>query len=253
MKITRVELRELRLPLVSFFETSFGRTTHRRIVLVRVEADGLTGWGEVTCGEKPFYSYETPETAWHILRDYLIPWSLEGSWGTASDLADRFRPIRGDPIGIQENVEVLLEKIERELAAGYERIKIKVEPGWDIEVLERIRSRFPDIQLMVDANSAYTLADFDHLKQFDRFDLMMIEQPLGWDDMVDHARLQKELQTPLCLDESIHSADDARKALDLGACRIINIKLGRVSGYTSARNIHDLCRSRGVPVWCGGM
>ncbi len=291
MKITRVELRELRLPLVSFFETSFGRTTHRRIVLVRVEADGLTGWGEVTCGEKPFYSYETPETAWHILRDYLIPWSLEGSWGTASDLADRFRPIRGHPmakaamenalwdieaqekgvsiarllggtleeipcgvsIGIQENIEVLLEKIERELAAGYQRIKIKVKPGWDIEVLERIRSRFPDIQLMVDANSAYTLADFDHLKQFDRFDLMMIEQPLGWDDMVDHARLQKELQTPLCLDESIHSADDARKALDLGACRIINIKLGRVSGYTSARNIHDLCRSRGVPVWCGGM
>ncbi len=291
MKITRVELRELRLPLVSFFETSFGRTTHRRIVLVRVEADGLTGWGEVTCGEKPFYSYETPETAWHILRDYLIPWSLEGSWGTASDLADRFRPIRGHPmakaamenalwdieaqekgvsiarllggtleeipcgvsIGIQENVEVLLEKIERELAAGYQRIKIKVKPGWDIEVLERIRSRFPDIQLMVDANSAYTLADFDHLKQFDRFDLMMIEQPLGWDDMVDHARLQKELQTPLCLDESIHSADDARKALDLGACRIINIKLGRVGGYTSARNIHDLCRSRGVPVWCGGM
>jgi O-succinylbenzoate synthase len=291
MRITHVELRELRLPLVSFFETSFGRTTDRRIVLVRVEADGLTGWGEVTCGETPFYSYETPETAWHLLRDYLIPWSLDGSWGTASDLADRFRPIRGHPmakaamenalwdieaqekgvsiarllggtleeipcgvsIGIQESVEVLLEKIERELAAGYQRIKIKVKPGWDLEVLERIRSKFPDIPLMVDANSAYTLADFDHLKQFDRFDLMMIEQPLGWDDMVDHARLQKELQTPLCLDESIHSADDARKALDLGACRIINIKLGRVGGYTSARSIHDLCRARGVPVWCGGM
>ncbi|HEX5482996.1 MAG TPA: o-succinylbenzoate synthase [Terriglobia bacterium] len=291
MKITHVELLELRMPLVNFFETSFGRTTERRIVLVRIEAEGLTGWGEVTCGENPFYSYETPETAWHILRDFLIPWALKQPWSSPSDLAVRFRPVRGHnmakaalenalwdveaqskgasiakllggtleeipcgvSIGIQDRVEDLLEKIGRELAAGYRRIKVKVKPGWDVDVLERIRAKFPDIRLMADANSAYTLADLPHLKLFDRFNLMMIEQPLGWDDMVDHAQLQKELATPLCLDESIHSAEDARKALDLGACRIINIKLGRVGGYTAARQVHDLCRARQIPVWCGGM
>lgn len=291
MKITHIELLELRMPLVNFFETSFGRTTERRIVLVRIGADGLTGWGEVTCGENPFYSYETPETAWHILRDFLIPWALEQPWNSPSDLAARFRPVRGHnmakaalenacwdveaqaqgvsiakllggtldeipcgvSIGIQNRVEDLLEKIERELAAGYQRIKVKVKPGWDVEVLEHIRVKFPDILLMADANSAYTLADLPRLKLFDRFKLMMIEQPLGWDDMVDHARLQKELATPLCLDESIHSAEDARKALELGACRIINIKLGRVGGYTAARQVHDVCRARNVPVWCGGM
>ena len=279
------------MPLVSFFETSFGRTTDRRIVLVRALADGLSGWGEVTCGEEPFYSYETPETAWPVLRDFLIPWALERSWSFPSELAARYRPIRGHnmakaavenamwdveaqkkglplaqliegtleeipcgvSIGIQNNVSELLEKIEKELAAGYQRIKVKIKPGWDVEVLERIRSRFPAIRLMADANSAYSLDDLPRLKLLDRFQLMMIEQPLGWDDLVDHARLQRELATPVCLDESIHSADDARKALEIGACKIINIKLGRVGGYTSACQIHDLCRSRNVPVWCGGM
>jgi len=291
VKIERIELRELRMPLVSFFETSFGRTTDRRIVLVRVLADGLTGWGEVTCGEEPFYSYETPETAWHILRDFLIPWTLKRSWDSPSALAARFRPIRGHnmakaaienalwdieaqekgvslahliggsleeipcgvSIGIQNSVPELLDKIEKELASGYQRIKVKIKPGWDVEVLERIRSRFPGIRLMADANSAYSLDDLPRLKLLDRFQLMMVEQPLGWDDLVDHARLQRGLATPVCLDESIHSAGDARKALEIGACKIINIKLGRVGGYTSARQIHDLCRSRNVPVWCGGM
>ncbi|MGH9406522.1 MAG: o-succinylbenzoate synthase [Terriglobia bacterium] len=291
MRIDSIELRELRLPLVSFFETSFGRTTGRRIVLVRAGADGLTGWGEVTCGEKPFYSYETPETARHILRDYLIPWALEREWQAPAELAARFRPIRGHnmakaalenalwdieaqahrvsiaellggtlaeipcgvSIGIQDRIEDLLEKIERELAAGYQRIKVKIKPGWDIETLERIRNRFPSINLMADANSAYTLADLPRLKLLDQFNLMMVEQPLGWDDILDHARLQRELTTPVCLDESIHSADDARKAIEAGACRVINIKLGRVGGYTSARAVHDVCRSRGIPVWCGGM
>jgi O-succinylbenzoate synthase len=159
----------------------------------------------------------------------------------------------GVSIGIQTSIEVLLEKIAREVAAGYQRIKVKVKPGWDLKVLEAIRNRFPRIPLMADANSAYTLADLAHLKEFDRFYLMMMEQPLGWDDLIDHARLQKEIATPICLDESIHSVDDARKALEIGAGKIINIKLGRVGGFTAARQIHDLCRAKNVPVWCGGM
>ncbi len=291
MKIDRIEIREINLPLVHFFETSFGRTTARRIVLVRVDSGGLAGWGEVTAGETPFYSYETPETAWHILRAFLIPWALKNDWIEPSDLAARFKPIRGHnmakaalenalwaieakrqdvplaqlvggtlgeipcgvSIGIQNSVEELLDKIQQELDAGYQRIKVKIKPGWDVEVLERIRARFPAIPLMADANSAYSLADIEHLKRFDRFNLMMIEQPLGWDDILDHARLQREIRTPICLDESIHSADDARKAIEAGACRIVNIKLGRVGGFTAARAMHDLCRERGVPVWCGGM
>jgi O-succinylbenzoate synthase len=291
MKIERIELRELRLPLVHFFETSFGRTTTRRIVLVRVDADGVTGWGEVTCGEMPFYNYETPDTAWHILRDILIPWTVGKDWPTPGAVVPRFRPIRGHnmakaalenalwhiesqrknlplaklvggtleeipcgvSIGIQNTIEELLEKVQCEVSAGYQRIKVKVKPGWDVKVLEAIRNRFPRILLMADANSAYSLADIAHLKEFDRFYLMMIEQPLGWNDMLDHAKLQKEISTPICLDESIHSADDARKALEIGAGKIINIKLGRVGGFTAAREVHDVCRARNVPVWCGGM
>jgi O-succinylbenzoate synthase len=291
MKIDRIELREIEMPLVHFFETSFGRTTVRRIVLVRVDSEGLTGWGEVACGEEPFYNYETPETAWHILRDFLIPWTLGKEWPLAADVAARFHPIRGHnmakaaleaalwdieaqtkqlplwkliggslteipcgvSIGIQNSVEELLDKIRRELAAGYQRIKVKIKPGWDVEVIDRIRQRHPRLALMADANSAYSLKDTAHLKSLDRFFLMMIEQPLGWDDILDHARLQREIATPVCLDESIHSADDARKALDAGACKIINIKLGRVGGYVSARKLHDTCRERRVPVWCGGM
>ncbi len=291
MKIKRVELREIRLPLVHFFETSFGRTTTRRIVLVRVEANGLTGWGEVTCGEDPFYSHETPETAWHILRDFLVPWTLGKEWPAPAALAVRFRPIRGHnmakaalenalwdieaqqkgrplaklvggtreeipcgvSIGIQNSVEELLGKIATEVAAGYQRIKVKVKPGWDVEVLARIREKFPGILLMADANSAYTLADLAVLKQFDRFNLMMVEQPLGWEDFLDHARLQREIATPVCLDESIHSAEQARQAIEIGACKIINIKLGRVGGFSGAREVPDVCRARNIPVWCGGM
>ena len=291
MKIDRVELREIELPLVHSFETSFGRTTVRRILLVRVDSEGATGWGEVACGEEPFYNYETPQTAWHILQDFLIPWTLGKEWASAGDVAARFHPIRGHnmakaalecalwdieaqmkdlplwklvggtlteipcgvSIGIQNSVEELFAKIEVELAAGYQRIKVKIKPGWDAEVLGRIRQQFPRVALIADANSAYSLEDLPLLKSLDRFYLMMVEQPLGWDDILDHARLQRELSTPVCLDESIHSVDDARKALEAGACKIINIKLGRVGGYVSARRIHDLCRGRRVPVWCGGM
>jgi O-succinylbenzoate synthase len=291
MKIERIELLEIRMPLVHFFETSFGRTTDRRIVLLRARADGLEGWGEVTCGEMPFYNYETPDTAWHILRDFLIPWALERSWDSPADLANRFRPVRGHnmakaalenalwdieaqsrglplfellggtqdeipcgvSIGIQNSPEELLEKIRTEVLAGYQRIKVKIRPGWDVQILEAIRKDFPGTKLMADANSAYTLDNVEHLKLLDRFDLMMVEQPLGWDDMVDHARLQRELRTPICLDEPIHSAEDARKALELTACKIINIKLGRVGGHSAARKLHDLCLARQVPVWCGGM
>jgi O-succinylbenzoate synthase len=291
MKITRVEIREIRMPLVRFFETSFGRTTERRIVLVRVEADGFTGWGEVTCGEHPFYSDETPATAWHILREYLVPWSLGRNWATASEAATCFRPIRGHnmakaalenalwdieaqqkemplakliggtqaeipcgvSIGIQDTVEELLERIHVECEAGYQRVKLKIKPGWDVNVLERVRAEFPRLPLMADANSAYTLADGPRLKLLDQFFLMMIEQPLGWDDLLDHAKLQRQLSTPICLDESIHSADDARKAIEIGACKIINIKLGRVGGFTAACRVHDVCRVHKVPVWCGGM
>jgi o-succinylbenzoate synthase len=291
MKIDCVEVRELKLPLVHFFETSFGRTSTRRIVLVRIIAGGLAGWGEVTCGEDPFYSHETPETAWHILRDFLIPWTLGQEWTSASEVAPSFRPIRGHnmakaavenalwdieaqqkgmplaellggtlrevacgvSLGIQNSMEELLVRIERELGAGYQRIKVKIKPDWDVEVLDRIRTRWPRIPLMADANSAYTLADLPHLRQFDRFNLMMIEQPLGWHDLLDHAKLQRELSTPICLDESIQGADDARQAVEIGACKIINLKLGRVGGFTSAQQIHDLCRARSVPLWCGGM
>jgi O-succinylbenzoate synthase len=291
MKIKRVEIRELRMPLVHPFETSFGKTTTRRIVLVRVEAGGLTGWGEVTCGESPFYSHETPETAWHVLRDFLIPWSLERDWNAAADIAPRFRAIRGHnmakaslenalwdieaqqkgvslakllggtldeipcgvSIGIQNSVDDLVDKIRKEIDAGYQRIKIKIKPGWDVEVLDRVRQEFPRVPLMADANSAYTLANLPRLKLLDRFYLMMVEQPLGWDDILDHAKLQRELSTPICLDESIHSAEDARKAIEVGACKIINIKLGRVGGFSEARRVHDVCRASKVPVWCGGM
>lgn len=290
MKLERVELREIRMPLAHPHETSLSKTTIRRIVLVRVDADGLTGWGEVTCWE-PFYSHETPETAWHILRDFLIPRTVGHEWASASELAALFRPIRGHDmakaalenalwdieaqqktvslaklvggtreevlcgvsIGIQNSVEELLQEIQQKLEAGYQRIKIKIKPGWDLEVLTRVREEFPEISLMVDANGAYSLADLPRLKLIDRFHLMMLEQPLGWNDIIDHAKLQRELATPICLDEPILSADDARKAIEIGACKVINIKLGRVGGFTSARQIHDVCRANDVPVWCGGM
>jgi O-succinylbenzoate synthase len=292
MKIERVVLRQIRMPLVRPFETSFGRTTERQIILVEAQSEGLSGWGEVTAGEHPFYNEEWTASAWMVLRDYAAPLTLNRELETpdavspltahirghlmaraalenaAWDLAARrdgvplWRRIGGGArreipcgvsIGIQPSVEQLIEIIERELADGYQRIKIKIKPGWDVEVARRVRGRFPSIKLMADANSAYTLADAAHLKLLDEFYLMMIEQPLAHDDIIDHAELQSRLDTPICLDESIRTARQAQQAIRLRACGIINIKLGRVGGFSEARRVHDVALAAGVPAWCGGM
>jgi len=291
MKIDRIVLRQLRLELLHPFETSFGRTTLRNVILVEAVSNGVSGWGEVTAPEHPFYNEEWTDSAWLILRDYVAP-ALVGRTVEAARAGERTAGIRGHrmarggaetalwdlearlasqplyrhigggarteipcgvSIGIQESIPALLAKIETELAAGYQRIKIKIKPGWDVEVVRQVRRHFPDIRLMADANSAYTPADADHLKRLDEFYLMMLEQPLAHDDIVDHAALQARLDTPICLDESIRSARHAEQAIRLRACRIINIKLGRVGGFAEARRIHDLAQQAGIPVWCGGM
>src|SRR5579872_1664656 len=292
IKLDRIVLREIALPLIHFFETSFGRTTHRRIILVEAQADGLSGWGEATCGENPFYNEEWTDSAWLILRDYIAPRVLKHEFENASDVGTRTAHIRGHnmargglevaiwdlearlnnrplwqqigggvrlvipcgvSIGIQDSVPQLLEKIERELAACYQRIKMKIKPGWDVDVVRQVRERFPSIKLMADANSAYTLRDADHLKRLDDFYLMMIEQPLAHDDIIDHAALQAKLETPICLDECIRSAHHAEQAIRLRACGIINIKLGRVGGFREAKRVHDAAQAEAIPVWCGGM
>ena len=291
MKIEAITLREIHMPLVHFFETSFGRTYSRRILLVTVHCEGVDGWGECVAGEDPFYSSEWIESAWPTLTKYLIPALLGKQIDSARDCPALYAKVRahrmakaalenalwdaeaaqkqqplwkllggtrsqipcGVSIGIQDSVEQLLEKIQTELAAGYRRIKIKVKPGWDVNVLERIRSRWSDITLSCDANSAYTLDQVEHLRNFDQFNLLMIEQPLWNDDIYYHARLQKELRTSICLDESIVNARSAAFAVETGACRIINIKVGRVGGFSEALKIHDVCAAYKIPVWCGGM
>jgi o-succinylbenzoate synthase len=292
MKLDRIKLRQIRMPLVHFFETSFSRTYSRDIILVEVTSGGLNGYGEVTAGENPFYNEEWTDSAWLILHDYVAPRVLGKSLNSPDDVYPLTAHIRGHnmarggletavwdlaaraegvplwkkigggarreipcgvSIGIQDSVEQLFEKIETELAAGYQRIKMKIKPGWDVDVVRRVRERFPSIKLMADANSAYTLADIAHLKQLDEFYLMMIEQPLAHDEIIDHATLQAQLQTPICLDECIRTAHHAEQAIRLRACGIINIKLGRVAGFREAKKVHDLAQAAGIPVWCGGM
>ena len=291
MTITSIELREIHLPLIHFFETSFGRTTERRIVLVRViDQDGADGWGECTAGEGPFYSDEWTDTAWATLQEFLAPMVMETEV-KASEVFGLMRPVRGHrmakaaietacwdleakranqplwkhlggtrpeipcgvSIGIQESPETLLEKIEREVAAGYQRIKIKIKPGWDRNIIKLVREKFPHIRLTGDANSAYKLCDAPIFRELDQFDLMMIEQPLAHTDIFDHAELQKQIKTPICLDESIRSSEDAAHAIALGSCRIINVKLGRVGGHAEAKRVEHVCRESNIPVWCGGM
>jgi len=279
------------MKLVAPFETSMERTETRRILLVQANVDGVSGWGECVAGESPYYSPEMIDTAWLILRDFLWPLIKGKEFGAAGDVWDLLARVRGHnmakasleaavwdseakqkgvalskliggvreeiasgvSVGIKESLDELATAVQKELAAGYQRIKIKIKPGKDMELVRRLRQDFPRIKLMVDANSAYTLKDWPLLKQLEGFYLMMIEQPLGWDDLFSHIELQKKLDTPICLDECIHSEEQARAAIELGACKIINIKFGRVGGLAVARRIHDLCQRHGIPVWCGGM
>jgi O-succinylbenzoate synthase len=291
MKIDAIILRELHLPLVRPFETSFGITRERRILLAEIHSEGLVGWGECTVGEHPFYSEESTDSAWQVITQELGPMLAAEAPANGGECPRIFRAVRGNrmskatlenaiwdidaqregvslsqliggvhkkipcgvSLGIQPTIPDLIEVIERELAAGYQRIKLKCKPGWDVEVFEKVRGRWPGIMLSCDANSAYRLRDADHLTSFDAFDLLMIEQPLWSDDFYYHSMLQKRLQTPICLDESIHNRRDALAAIEMESCRIINVKLGRVGGFSEAIAVHNAAQERGIPVWCGGM
>ena len=291
MRIDGIILRELRLPLVHPFETSFGVTADRRILLAEVRSEGLTGWGECTAGERPFFSGESTDTAWQVLVNELGPMLAAETPEHGGECPRIFRQVRGNPmakaalenaiwdleaqregiplaqllggvretvpcgvsIGIQKSIPELMAVVERELAAGYRRIKLKCKLGWDVEVFEKVRTRWPEIMLSCDANSAYKLKDADHLMTFDAFDLLMIEQPLWHDDFYYHSMLQKRLNTAICLDESIRNRRDALAAIEMESCRIINIKLGRVGGFSEAIAVHNAAQERGIPVWCGGM
>jgi o-succinylbenzoate synthase len=292
MKISKIELIEIGLPLVHFFETSFGRTYERRIILVCVtDTDGAQGWGEATCGETPSYCEEWTESAWSVIEKILAPMVVGKEVESAAQIWDLTKRVRGNrmaksaietacwdleakklnvplwrhlggvnreiacgvSIGIQDSVEQLFEKIQTELDAGYQRIKIKIAPHWDYEVIKQVREKFGNILLMGDANSAYTLDDIEKLKSLDEFELMMLEQPLPYDDIIDHAKLQREIKTPICLDEPIRSPEDARKAIELKSGKIINLKNGRVGGHTQSKQIEKICRENNIPLWCGGM
>jgi o-succinylbenzoate synthase len=295
VKIEKIELFLCRLPLVHFFETSFGRSYDRTFVLVRVEGevDGRRheGWGESVAEANPYYSSETTETVWHIIAGFIAPLILGTRFEHPREVYPALRRIRGHnmakagvemaiwdlyarakgqplsavlggtrdriasgvSIGIQDSLDQLLEKIDRELTAGYQRIKIKIKPGWDIEAVERVRGKFGNIPLQVDANAAYSLDDAALLAKLDPYDLLLVEQPLDYDDVMDHATLQKQITTPVCLDESIHTVRIARDAIDANACKIINIKPGRVGGHQASIELHDLCAAHGIPVWHGGM
>ena len=291
MRIDAIILRELHMALVRPFETSFGVARKRRILLAEIHSEGLTGWGECTAGERPFFSGESTESAWQAIVNELGPMLAAEAPEHGGDCPKIFRQVRanrmakatlenaiwdleaqregislsqliggvrevipcGVSLGIESSIPELLATIEKELAAGYQRIKLKCKPGWDVEVFERVRSRWPAISLSCDANSAYRLRDADHLTAFDAFDLLMIEQPLWHDDFYYHSMLQKRLNTPICLDESIHNRRDALAAIEMESCRIINIKLGRVGGFSEAIAVHNAAQERGIPVWCGGM
>lgn len=291
MKIEHITLREIVMRLKSPFETSFIVTLERRILLLEIIADGVSGWGEVTAGETPSYNPETTGTAWHILSDFIAPLLVGKNLASASEFPALVSGIRGHEmakagaenalwdieaqqkglpiakliggtldeiacgvsLGIRENPQALVKKVEEELRSGYQRIKLKIKPGKDLEFVAAVRQQFPKIQLSVDANSAYRLDQSQHLKKLDEFHLLMIEQPLQWDDIYTHSKLQQQIQTAICLDECIHNSRHASAAIELGACRIINVKLGRVGGFSEARRVHDVCRERSIPVWCGGM
>jgi O-succinylbenzoate synthase len=291
MKVEQIDLLHVQLKLKEPFETSSSRKDHLDHIVVKIYSEGLIGYGESACPTEPFYCYETTQTCLHILRDFVVPKILRQDIASVEDLISRYKAIKGHnfaksgvemawwdllahsqkkplyqflggvrtaiesgvSLGIENSVEDLLPKIERFLKEGYQRIKLKIKPGKDLTVVQVVRRHFGDIPLMLDANSAYTLSDIPLFKELDAYNLMMIEQPLAHDDIYDHSKLQRQIKTSICLDESIHSAEDARKAIELGSCRIINIKPGRVGGLYEARKIHDLCQGQNIPVWCGGM
>ncbi len=292
MKIVNITIRQLKMKLKDPFTTSFGTFTDRDfLVLEAQDQDGTIGWGESVAFHSPWYNEETLQTNWHILEDFLIPLLLNKEIHHPDEVSELFAPIRknnmakstiegavwdiyaqqtnqslasalggtrdkievGISIGIQQSIEELVELVDGYVKEGYKRIKVKIKPGWDVEVMRILRNTFPNVAMMADANSAYRLEDAELLKQLDAFHLTMIEQPLASDDIIDHAQLQKMLETPICLDESIHSLEDARKAVELGSTKIINIKIGRVGGLTEAKKIHDYCEANDIPVWCGGM
>jgi O-succinylbenzoate synthase len=291
MKIEAIVARELSMQLIAPFETSFGVTDHRRILLLQLITDSGEGWGEFTAGEGPFYNPETTDTGWVILEKFLAPMVLGREFASIDELSQAMAPVRGHEmakaaietaawhaaaaaagvplatllggtrttiasgvsLGIFRDDGALLERVETALAAGYQRIKLKIKPGRDVSTVAAVRKRYPEIDLTVDANSAYTLDDLHLLRQLDDFGLAYIEQPLAWNDIYRHSLLQKQMKTALCLDECIHALADAQTAIELNACRVINIKLGRVGGHGEARRIQQYCLERGVPVWCGGM
>jgi o-succinylbenzoate synthase len=291
MRIQKIELRHIKMDLVSPFITSMGTEYDEEHIIVSVESEGITGWGESVAEGTPFYSYETVQTAWHILRDFLIPSVLGKNFQGVDNTISQFERVRGHmmakagleaalwdmfaksrnislsqmlggvrnkidvgvSIGIQSSESELLKKVAGYLGEGYKRIKIKIAPGNDIQFVKALRREYPELLLQVDANSAYTLDDIGLFRQMDDFGLLLIEQPLGYEDIFDHSKLQRELKTPVCLDESIHSLDDTRAAIELDSCRIINIKPGRVGGFTESKLIHDYCSSKKIPVWHGGM
>ncbi|GIK43204.1 MAG: o-succinylbenzoate synthase [Chloroflexota bacterium] len=291
MKIERIELHHVSQPLVAPFRTSFGTQVTRPCILVAVYSEGLAGWGECVAADDPGYSYETVQTAWHILSDFLIPSILGQTVTTAQEVTARYQWVRGHPmakaglenavwdllaqaagvslskllggvrqrvevgvsIGIQPTLEAQLERVDQFVQQGYRRIKMKIEPGWELTPLTAVRERYPTLKLMADANSAFTLADAPLFREMDALNLLMIEQPLHYDDIADHAKLQRQLQTPICLDESIHSPLHARWAIEIKAGRIINMKVGRVGGLSNALAIHEMCLEAGIPLWCGGM
>ena len=291
MRLERVELFLLRLPLKRPYETSGNVDTHETHVIVRAESEGAVGWGESVAGELPWYSGETPSTVWTMLEEVILPRLLGADLADPRDVSARLSWIRenrmakaavemavwdlsarraglplsrllggtrerilcGVAIGLQPTLDGLLARIDEELTDGYQRVKLKIKPGQDVAIAEAVRARYPDLPFMLDANSAYTLRDVGVFERIDATSPTMVEQPLAHDDMLDHAELQKRIRTPVCLDESIHHAEDARKAIAIGATRVVNIKAGRVGGLAEAVRIHDACRERGVPVWCGGM
>jgi O-succinylbenzoate synthase len=291
LKIDAIHLREIQMPLAHPFETSFGITSERRILLVEIESGGFSAWGECVAGEHPYYSEEQVDTAWHITETELAPRLVNAEISSGRDCPPLFEQVRGHrmakaalenavwdidaqqrgiplakllggtretipcgvSIGIQATPEKLMDTIAKELAAGYQRIKLKCKPGWDSNIFSKVRERWPDILLSCDANSAYRLSDADHIAAWDQFHLLMIEQPLWSDDFYFHAQLQRRINTSICLDECIRNRRDARAALELGSGKIINIKIGRVGGFTEAIAVHDVAQEFGVPVWCGGM